>query len=59
MKRLDETATWLDMRGTKSMAFDKLLQDGPVLIMFTPDNPYHTANDPFTLVSSSMVDSTQ
>lgn len=51
LKRLDETAAWVDLPGTKSLALDRLLQKGPALILFTPDNPYHTANDPFNLVS--------
>ena len=51
-KRLDETATWVEIPGTKSLALNKVLQEGPALIVFAPDNPYYSANDPFTLVSS-------
>ncbi|XP_071521287.1 thioredoxin domain-containing protein 11 isoform X2 [Panulirus ornatus] len=56
MRRLDETATWLDLPGTKSLALDKLLKEGPALILFTPDNPYHIVNDPFTLLREISLD---
>ncbi|KAK4316919.1 hypothetical protein Pmani_011968 [Petrolisthes manimaculis] len=49
-KRLAESASWLHLPGMKSFSVDKLLQKGPTLMLFTPDNPYHRANDPFTLL---------
>nr|XP_045596949.1 thioredoxin domain-containing protein 11-like isoform X2 [Procambarus clarkii] len=55
-KRLDETASWLDLPGTKSLALDNVLQKGPALILFTPDNPYHATNDPFTVLREISLD---
>ncbi|XP_042875238.1 thioredoxin domain-containing protein 11-like isoform X3 [Penaeus japonicus] len=56
LKRLDETAMWVDLPGTKSLTLDRLLQRGPALILFAPDNPYHTANDPFNLLREVSLD---
>ncbi|XP_042230966.1 thioredoxin domain-containing protein 11-like isoform X2 [Homarus americanus] len=55
-KRLDETAMWLDVPGTKSLTLDHILQSGPALILFTPDNPYHASNDPFTVLREISLD---
>lgn len=55
-KRLDETATWIEVPGTKSLALNKVLQSGPSLIVFTPDNPYYSANDPFSLLREVSLD---
>lgn len=56
LKRLDETATWVEVTGTKSLALHKILEEGPTLIVFSPDNPYYTANDPFTLLREVSLD---
>ncbi|KAG0730339.1 Thioredoxin domain-containing protein 11 [Chionoecetes opilio] len=49
-KRLDETASWLHLSGDKSQALSRATQEGPTLLLFSPDNPYYTTNDPFTLL---------
>lgn len=49
-KRLDETASWLHVSGDKSQVLSLDTQEGPSLLLFAPDNPYHTPNDPYTLV---------
>nr|XP_053655636.1 thioredoxin domain-containing protein 11-like isoform X3 [Cherax quadricarinatus] len=55
-KWVDETTIWVDIPGTKSMALHSVLQKGPTLILFTPDNPYHTVNDPFTVLREISLD---
>lgn len=53
-KRLDETASWLHLSGDKSQLVSRATQEGPTLLLFSPDNPYRTTNDPFTLVSGEL-----
>ncbi|KAK7077199.1 hypothetical protein SK128_004047 [Halocaridina rubra] len=55
-KRLDEPSKWIDLPGTKSLNLNNVLIEGPSLIVFTPDNPYYSANDPFTLLREVSLD---
>lgn len=55
-KRLDETASWLHVSGDKSQVLSLDTQEGPSLLLFAPDNPYHTPNDPYTLLREISLD---
>lgn len=47
-----EVIHWLHISGRKSLALSRVFQEGPFLILFTPDNPYHSSNDLFHFTRS-------
>jgi len=49
--RTSVSPTWLEVSNTKSSLFDKIFNDGPTLVVFSPDNPHEDANSLFDVVS--------
>ncbi|KAL1494146.1 hypothetical protein ABEB36_009791 [Hypothenemus hampei] len=50
IKNSESPSSWVTPAGSKSLVLSDLLQPGPFLILFTPRNPYHTANDYYMML---------
>lgn len=50
LRRYDKTCKWLDFPIAKTLDLNNILNKGPILMLFTPDNPYYETNYPYSVL---------